>query len=113
MFTWEIRVSPVFDRRGKYSIATRRLGGTVERVGGRAPDGAMGCGPVRLQRSLVPVNFEGVVNVLVLLVVKNVEAQAAWLIPLGASTSIALRNRSRSSGLTWTFTHSASMRTSL
>jgi hypothetical protein len=45
----------------------------------------MGCGPVRLQRSFVPVNFEEVVNVLVLLVVKNVEAQAAWLIPLGAN----------------------------
>ena len=51
---------------------------------------------------------------LVLLVVKNVEAQAASLIPSPptASTSIALRNRSRSFGLTRTLTHSASMRTS-
>ena len=49
---------PIPGGRRKHSIAARRLGRAVERVSGRAPDGVVWRGPVRLQRSLLPVNFE-------------------------------------------------------
>src|ERR1700722_15944713 len=55
---------------------------------------------MRLQRSLVPVHFEEVVNVLVPLVLKNVEAQAAWLILLGAN-GIHLDRLQEASALLW------------
>ena len=75
---------PIRGRGGKYSIATRRLGRAVQSVCGRPPNRIVrGC-PVRFQRGFVPVNFKEVVDVRVLLVAQNVEAQAAWLIPFGA-----------------------------
>src|SRR5207244_4876760 len=49
-----------------------------------APDGVVGRRPMRLQCGLVPVDFVEIVDVLVLCVLKDVEAHAARLIPLGA-----------------------------
>jgi hypothetical protein len=37
---------------------------------------------VCLQRSLVPINLKEVVDVLVLLILKDVESEAAWLVTL-------------------------------
>src|SRR5580700_3251294 len=75
---------PVVGRRGKYRIAARRLGRAVQGIGGRAPDRIVRCGPMRLQRRLVPVDLKEVIGVRVLLVVQHVEAKAARLILLGA-----------------------------
>ena len=65
-------------------MAACRLGRAVQGVRGRAPDGIVGGGAMRLQGGLVPVGFEEVVDVLVLRVLKNIEAQTARLVTLGA-----------------------------
>src|SRR6266849_5765893 len=74
---------PVVGCRGKDGLAARRLRRPVERVGGRAPDGVVGCRPMRLECGLISVSFVEIVDVLVLRVLQNVEAQAARLVPLG------------------------------
>jgi hypothetical protein len=67
--------------------------------------------PVRFQRGFAPVNLEEVIDILVLLVSQYVEAKATWLIPFGAQSIRLdrLEKGSRSSALTRTFTHIASM----
>ena len=49
-------------------MTARRPGRAVQRVRGRAPDGVVGRRPMRLQFCLVPVDFEEIADVLVLLV---------------------------------------------
>src|SRR5438270_7699757 len=68
----------------KYSLAARRLRRAVQAVCGRAPDGVVGRRPMRLQRRLVPVYFVEVIDVLVLPILKDVEAHAARFVPLRA-----------------------------
>jgi hypothetical protein len=41
---------------------------------------------MRLKGSLIPVNLEEIIDILILLVAKNIEAQAAWLISFGAES---------------------------
>jgi hypothetical protein len=74
---------PVVGRSGKHGLAARRLRCPVEGVGGRAPDGVVGCRPMGLQCGLVAVDFVEVVDVLVLLVLQYIEPQAAGLVTLG------------------------------
>ena len=71
--------------------------------------------PMRLQSRFVPVDLVEVVDVLVLGVLKNVEAHTAGSSRSEprASTSIAFRKRSRPSGFTRTFTQIASIVASL
>src|SRR5262249_60067232 len=57
-------------------------GRAFERVGDATPDGVMGRVAVGLVRFLVPVDLVEVVDVLVLPVLKDVEAQAARLVAL-------------------------------
>src|SRR5262245_9116671 len=64
--------------------AAGRLGGPVQRVRGRPPHGVVRHGAMGLQRGLVTVDLEEVVDVLVLLVLEHVEARAPRLVPLGA-----------------------------
>src|SRR5260370_35111922 len=75
---------PVPGRRGKDGLTARRFWCPIERVRGRPPDGIVGRRPMRLQCCLVPINFVEIVDVLVLRVLKDVEAHAPRLIPLGA-----------------------------
>src|SRR5271167_111270 len=74
---------PIAGCGGKDSVAARRLRRAVQCVCCRAPDGVVGRGAMRFKRRLVPVGFEEVVDVLVLHILKNVEAQTARLVPLG------------------------------
>src|SRR5258707_710658 len=61
-----------------------KLGATSLLIRGGAPDRVVRRRRMRRQRRLVPVNLEEVIDVRVLLVVQDVEAQAARLIPLRA-----------------------------
>jgi hypothetical protein len=75
---------PVPRRRGEDRAAARRLRRAVQSVGGGAPDRIVGCCPMRLQCRRVTVDLEEVVDVLVLLILENVEARAAWFVALRA-----------------------------
>src|SRR5215813_4576923 len=75
---------PVSGRGGKYGRAARQLRRAVQRVRCRLPSGEVRRRPMRFQRRLVPVDLVKVVDILVLNVLKDVEAHAARLVPLGA-----------------------------
>src|SRR5262249_32227292 len=68
--------------------AAGRLGGAVEHVGDPAPDRVVRRVAMRLQRRLVLVHLVEVVDVLVLLVLQHVEAQAARLVPLRSPSGL-------------------------
>src|SRR5215472_12346720 len=75
---------PVSGRGGKHGRAARQLRRAVQRVRCRLPSGEVRRRPMRFQRRLVPVDLVKVVDILVLNVLKDVEAHAARLVPLGA-----------------------------
>src|SRR5215470_2647616 len=74
-------LAPVGTVGGEHGLAARGLSRPVQRVGGGAPDGVVRSGAMRLERRLVLVHLVEVVRVLVLLVLQNVESEAAGLVP--------------------------------
>src|SRR6266446_82903 len=65
-------------------LAARRLGRPVQRVGDGLPLRVVRHLAMRLERGLVLVDLVEVVDVLVLLVLQDVEAETVLLVPLGA-----------------------------
>src|SRR5438034_10264196 len=64
-------------------LAAGRFGRSVQRIGRRAPDGVMRHRAMCFQSGLVLVDLVEVVDVLVVLVLEDVEAQASRLVPFG------------------------------
>src|SRR5262245_6637964 len=80
----ELGLAPVGAVGGEHGLAARGLSRPVQRVGGGAPDRIVRSGAMRLERRLVLIDLVKVVRVLVLLVLQDVEPEAAGLVPFGA-----------------------------
>src|SRR5271165_3885910 len=77
---------PITGRRRKNRTTARRLRRAVQGVGSRAPDGIVRRHTMGFERRLIPVDFVKVIDVRVLLIMQNIEPQAARFIALGAQS---------------------------
>src|SRR5207244_12184660 len=78
-----VMLVPVSVRSREDGLGAGRVRRSIQRIGGRAPDGVVRHRAMCFQRGLVLVDLVEVVDVLVVLDLEDVETQASRLVPFG------------------------------